>query len=492
MERRGGVPRRDPRSALVGIEQRAPPMSAGATRRRACAKSLAHPAPPPPAFYQSPFTGPAHAPPRPSRPRRRSLRRIFPRCRRCPRYPRSARGPSGASGASCSGSWDEERRRRERMALKSRAVGEEIDAGRPVAERISSWRRRAFGGISSIVGLATVNVLTSPQHMWFVFPGVFIFLGVVSHAGRLWADGVPVVAAVHSPHVERGRAGRRLTVGAAAGRSTWMRWRVDSRRHTCSRARMARRCVAPRRTAPSVEETLGRLAPAEREMIPDVLPTVISLAERVGSLATTLHGLDADVNTRVGRLTRSTRSPSLKAEAGTSRPPSRSGASPCWSDSARTIAELMERRGTLSESARERESRAAQPPTRSHQAPLVGIGERDVRPDERDAGSARDQSRRSAMRWTRWARSDGCELPPKYCVDSSTEYLGLPRRMHGLPVLGDGHCVLRTSYMAHTGYSVLSAAYGSVAFPARDAANSWGFPPGLGTRVPSTAYFSGS
>ena len=31
-------------------------------------------------------------------------------------------------------------------------------------------------------------------------------------------------------------------------------------------------------------------------MIPDVLPTVVALAERVGSLATTLHGLDADVS----------------------------------------------------------------------------------------------------------------------------------------------------------------------------------------------------
>jgi hypothetical protein len=46
--------------------------------------------------------------------------------------------------------------------------------------------------MSTIVGLATVNVLTSPQHMWFVYPGGFIFLGVLSQAGRLWAGGVPL------------------------------------------------------------------------------------------------------------------------------------------------------------------------------------------------------------------------------------------------------------------------------------------------------------
>jgi serine/threonine-protein kinase len=45
-----------------------------------------------------------------------------------------------------------------------------------------------------------------------------------------------------------------------------------------------------------VHETLARLAPAEREMIPDVGPTVDALAQRVGSLALTLHRLDSDVS----------------------------------------------------------------------------------------------------------------------------------------------------------------------------------------------------
>jgi serine/threonine-protein kinase len=38
------------------------------------------------------------------------------------------------------------------------------------------------------------------------------------------------------------------------------------------------------------------LRPVEREMIPDIGPTVDALAERVGALATTLHRLDADVS----------------------------------------------------------------------------------------------------------------------------------------------------------------------------------------------------
>ena len=45
----------------------------------------------------------------------------------------------------------------------------------------------------------------------------------------------------------------------------------------------------------AVRETLARLPDSERDMIPDVAPTVDALAERVGALATTLHRLDADV-----------------------------------------------------------------------------------------------------------------------------------------------------------------------------------------------------
>ena len=38
------------------------------------------------------------------------------------------------------------------------------------------------------------------------------------------------------------------------------------------------------------------LRPVEREMIPDIRPTVDALAQRVGAVATTLHRLDADVS----------------------------------------------------------------------------------------------------------------------------------------------------------------------------------------------------
>src|SRR5262249_30080245 len=43
-------------------------------------------------------------------------------------------------------------------------------------------------------------------------------------------------------------------------------------------------------------DIVSALRPVEKEMIPDIAPTVDALTQRVGSLATTLHRLDADVS----------------------------------------------------------------------------------------------------------------------------------------------------------------------------------------------------
>jgi serine/threonine protein kinase len=298
-----------------------------------------------PAFYQSPFTGAANAPPRPSRPTAAAGPEL-PALPPMPALPAFGSKSDWREWRRLQRRWDEERRRREKMALRSQKKMEELDTGRPVEERVSSWRRRAFGGMSSIVGLATVNVLTSPHHLWFVFPGVFIFLGVVSHAGRLWADGVPFSQLFTRGSLRQDHAG----AGASTEQPTAQHVDAMARRlapaHVLAgpHGGMVRRAADDRA---SVEETLGRLAPAEREMIPDVLPTVIALAERVGSLATTLHGLDADVNA-ASVTSLDQRIVSLKAEAGDEPSAEQERRIALLERQRATIAELMERRRVLS------------------------------------------------------------------------------------------------------------------------------------------------
>jgi serine/threonine-protein kinase len=327
-----------PVSALPADERPAPqPQSA---RDESHASS-----PPPPAFYQSPFTGPAHAPPRPSRPAEAVASPELPALPPMPALPSFGSRADWREWRKLQRRWDEERRHRERMALKSRRRADELDVGRPVAERVSSWRRRAFGGVSTIMGLATVNVLTSPHHLWFVFPGAFIFLGMLSHAGRLWADGVPLSQLFTRGTLNPEGQGQGAPAALpAAGHVDAMARRLAPAHVLAGPHGTTVRLAAEDRA--SVEETLGRLAPAEREMIPDVLPTVISLAERVGSLATTLHGLDADVNA-ASVTSLDQRIATLKTEAGNEPSAEQERRIALLERQRATIAELMERRGTL-------------------------------------------------------------------------------------------------------------------------------------------------
>jgi serine/threonine-protein kinase len=241
--------------------------------------------------------------------------------------------------------WDDERRRREKLAFRARQRGDELDAARPVEQRISLWRRRAFGGFSTISGLAIVNGLTSPHHPWFIFPSAFIALGVLSQAGRLWADGVPL--------------SRLFTRGTLMSPSQPEPAPLAPSRS--QRAEQVAQQMAPphvlagphgatvRRAAEDrvvVEDTLGRLSKTEREMIPDVLPTVIALAERVGALATTLQGLDADVSAgSVSSL--DSRLTALRAEAGEMPTAEQERRIALLERQRATIAELTTRRGVL-------------------------------------------------------------------------------------------------------------------------------------------------
>lgn len=234
--------------------------------------------------------------------------------------------------------WELERRRRER-GMNAEAV----DVSRPVEERLTSFRRKSIGTVATVASLAVVNLVTSPDFFWFLIPGAFMTLGVLSQAGKLWADGIPL-----------GRLFSRGTIEAGAERvHTAAAQRTASREAALSLApaevlagphgEAVRRAASDRA---AVQETLARLAPEERSMIPDVGPTVEALAQRVGSLALTLHRLDADVGGASVALL-DARLGALRAEAGPTPTPEQERRIALLDRQRATIGELSERRGVL-------------------------------------------------------------------------------------------------------------------------------------------------
>jgi serine/threonine-protein kinase len=188
-----------------------------------------------------------------------------------------------------------------------------------------------------------VNFVTSPDFMWFLIPSAFMTLGVLSNGAKLWADGVSLGRLFSRGNAALGASpnGGVLPSPRAAADAALALAPADvlAGRH----GEAVRRAADDRAAA---LETLARLAPAERDMIPDVGPTVEALAQRVGSLALTLHRLDADVGGS-SLTTLEQRIASLRAEAGPQPSAEQERRIALLDRQRASIGELTERRGVL-------------------------------------------------------------------------------------------------------------------------------------------------
>jgi serine/threonine-protein kinase len=174
---------------------------------------------------------------------------------------------------------------------------------RPLLDRVAAFRRSALGWATLSVVLFGINVATGTPP-WFFIPSAALFFGVARRFGSIWSDGVGPIDAF-----SKGISAKLRARDAAAG--------IVAPTHAAPPARalaspdelgsqLATRDVLAgphgdvvRRAA--VDRALMRdiaaaLRPVERDMIPEIGPTVDALADRVGALATTLHRLDADVS----------------------------------------------------------------------------------------------------------------------------------------------------------------------------------------------------
>ena len=187
--------------------------------------------------------------------------------------------------------------REQRRAL---ARGEMAPPGQPevpVEYRIRSFRMHIARVGTSAAILAGINFVTSPFVPWFLVPAAFMSLSVLRRGGALWAEGVrlrdvfgkearlpassgmtPGGSALGAPpaHAARQRAAALVPPDVLDGPhgATVLRAAEDEA---------------------EISEAMGRLSKTDRDMIPDVHPTVQSLVERVAALAQGLHRLDHDV-----------------------------------------------------------------------------------------------------------------------------------------------------------------------------------------------------
>jgi serine/threonine-protein kinase len=199
-------------------------------------------------------------------------------------------------------SWREARRQwhdqQGKVAPVGRGRGKQNVAKREaesITERIRTFRKRVASSGITVGALFTVNMLTSPEAPWFLFPAAFFGFRLLHNAASLWSDGIRMSDIFGRKAREALKASNEAPASAPA--------RQPSLGELAERLAPAEVVAGPygptvRKAAADraeVHAAIGRLSKADRALIPDVGPTVDALAERVGSIAYALHRLDEDI-----------------------------------------------------------------------------------------------------------------------------------------------------------------------------------------------------
>jgi serine/threonine-protein kinase len=227
---------------------------------------------------------------------------------------------------------------------------------RPLEDRVTSFRRSVFSWVGWTTVLFGINVATHGPGPWFLFPSAFMALNVLRKGGSIWSDGVGPVEAFTKGinkrlRAERATENRQASLAgpiAAGGTPAAPRMTPEQLAAQLAPADVlagphgdvVRRAAVDRLLMRDIAASLG---PIERSMIPDVVPTIDALADRVGSVATTLHRLDQDVSgTSLGSL--DARIATMQTESDT---PERERRLSLLQRQRSSLHDLLERRQTL-------------------------------------------------------------------------------------------------------------------------------------------------
>ena len=194
--------------------------------------------------------------------------------------------------------WYRVQRRQSQMVMRGQidAAAQSYD-DRPIEDRVIAFRRSLVGFAVFTPMLLGVNIATT-NFPWFFIPSAFMFLDVLRKGGSIWSDGVGPFEAFKKGiraklHAQRGLPPAGSPAAAPRTPDQMAGELAPSEVLAGPHGETVRRAAADRAMMRDIVVGLGVV---EREMIPDVAPTVDALAQRVGSLATTLHRLDADVS----------------------------------------------------------------------------------------------------------------------------------------------------------------------------------------------------
>jgi serine/threonine-protein kinase len=138
-------------------------------------------------------------------------------------------------------------------------------------------------------GLLMINVATGIDHPWFLIPAAGMGFGLLQGYGKLWQTGYswrdvlkrpPAPDAVETTMIKGGKLPRQLPPPQAAEYGAQLAFILQAHGDRVA-----------------IYKLLEKLTPAEREMLPEIGPTVDALYVRATDLARTLQAMETNLDT---------------------------------------------------------------------------------------------------------------------------------------------------------------------------------------------------
>jgi serine/threonine-protein kinase len=185
--------------------------------------------------------------------------------------------------------WYREQRRHVKEAIR---MGYEVPE-LPVEKKISKFRASLARYFGLAIMLAVINGITSPMFPWAIFPAMAFLVSLLTQLGSLWGEGVSLKQILFG-------STKPASPAIAAGAAESPRQLADPSTVVSQEVLVGSHGPAVKRAVASqqvVTDILRKMTKPEREMLPaDIEETAKALVDRVASVATTLHRLDAEAN----------------------------------------------------------------------------------------------------------------------------------------------------------------------------------------------------
>lgn len=188
---------------------------------------------------------------------------------------------------------DRDRRHEARRDLRPREQKEEELPKAPGSEPgiVRKFRANFASYVSVNGGLLLLNVVTGIESPWFLFPAIGWGIGLASQYGKLWSAGYSMRDVLNRP------AAPDALPAPSKGKGLEPVAKLALPEPTSGEfGKMAGQIEQMRKDYAAISRLVERLPPAERELLPDVGPTVNALMERAVELGRTLQQMEGNVD----------------------------------------------------------------------------------------------------------------------------------------------------------------------------------------------------